>query len=163
MLFVPETSLSSGRAKSISSCAFFVVVSILLVVLVVVVVGCCALLFFGIVTIGLAGFRLGNSSRTVPGRISSSSLRSVLLIGTVFCVDVVLVVVYLLLVLTDVEVFLDGGDVLGLVNVVAGTDCVDVFTVAVSSSTQLLTGPLHCPDDVHVMTLGPSSLYPRAH
>ena len=111
----------------------------------VVVIGCCALLFFGTVTIGLIGLRLGNSSLTVPGRMSisvSSRLKSMLLIGTVFWVEDV--VVNLLLVLTDVEVFLDGGEVLGLVNVVAGTDCVDVLTVVDdSSSTQLLIGLLH--------------------
>lgn len=136
-------------------------VSVRFVVVVVVVVGCCAL-FFGIVTIGLTGFLPGYSSRTVPGSKSmSSSLKFILLMGTVFCV--VVVVVDRLLVLTDVDVFLDGGDVLGRVNVVAGTDCVDDFTVAVSSSIQLLIGPLHWPDDVHVMNVGPSSLYPRAH
>jgi hypothetical protein len=73
-----------------------------------------------------------------------------LLIGIVLCV-VDDVVENLLLVLTDVDVFLDGEEVLGLVKVVAGTVCVDAFTVVLSSSTQLVIGALHCPDAVHVI------------
>lgn len=84
-----------------------------------------------------------------------------LLIGIERCV--VVVVVKRLLVRTDVDVFLDGDDVLERVNVVAGTDCVDVLIATESSSMQLVIGPLHWPDAVQVMWLGPSNLKPRAH
>lgn len=137
----------------------FVVVSIFRVV--VVTVGCT--LFFGMLTTGRTGLRGGNSSRTVPGRtslslLSSSSSKSCS--GMDFCV---VVVVNLELVRTEVEVFLDGCDVRGLVNVVAGTEGIGAFVVCDGSSMQLVTGPLHCPVDVQVIKLGPSALKPREH
>jgi hypothetical protein len=84
-----------------------------------------------------------------------------LLIGTVR--GVVVLVVKRLLVRTEVDVFLDGEAVRDRVNVVAGTDCVDVLIIAASSSTQFVIGPFHCPDAVHEIKAGPSSLKPRAH
>lgn len=67
------------------------------------------------------------------------------------------------LVRIDDEVFLEGGDVLGRVNVVAGMDGIGALVVCAGSSTQFVIGPLHCPADVQVMKDGPSCLSPRLH
>jgi hypothetical protein len=168
MLTLPAISLSCGCAASIiSSCGSFVVVSTLRVVVVVLVVdddfgGTVDGKFFGMVATGRTGLRGGYSSRTVPGKmslslLSSSSAKSDS--GVVRCV----VVVNRELVRTDVEVFLDGADVLLRVKVVAGIEGVGCFVVAITSSMHSEIGPLHCPVAVHVMTLGPSNLKPRGH
>lgn len=102
------------------------------------------------------GLRPGYSSRTVPGSKSLSFLSSSVSksiggrVGIGFLV-VDVVVVKRLLVRTEVDVFLDGCDGRVLERVVAGTVGVDTRIVAVSSSTQLEIGPLHCPVAVHVM------------
>lgn len=104
----------------------FVVVSVFRVV-VVEAVGCA--LFLGTLATGRTGLRGGKSSRTVPGRtslslLSSSSSKSRK--GIVFCV---VEVENRELVRIELEVFLDGCDVRGLVNVVAGMEGIGAFVV----------------------------------